>query len=87
MFVDRSSISRLLARRCSKTRYVFLMCLLNSQIKLDPNWNNIDEDEAIYLASSLQNLKELDLYGENIEPQGIRALSAAIKHMENPVKF
>ena len=50
-------------------------------------WNDIDEDEAIYLASSLQNLKRLILYGENIEPQGIRALSAAIKHMKNPVKF
>ena len=64
------------------------MCLLNSQIKeLDLKWNDIDEDEAIYLASSLQNLKELNLYGEKIEQQGIRALSAAIKHMENPVKF
>ena len=64
------------------------MCLLNSQIKkLDLKWNNIDEDEAIYLASSLQNLNELNLCGANIEPQGIRALSAAIKHMENPVNF
>ena len=67
------------------------MCLLNSQIKkLDLNWNDIDEDEAIYLASSLQNLDELNLCGangENIEPQGIKALSAAIKHMENPVNF
>ena len=63
------------------------MCLLNSQIKeLDLKWNDIDEDEAIYLASSLQNLKELNLYDANIEPQGMRALSAAIKHMENPVK-
>ena len=63
------------------------MCLLNSQIKeLDLDWNDIDEDEAIYLASSLQNLKELNLYGEKIKPQGMRALSAAIKHMENPVK-
>ena len=62
------------------------MCLLNSQIKLDLNWNDIDEDEAIYLSSSLQNLKELNLDGEKIKPQGMRALSAAIKHMENPVK-
>ena len=64
------------------------MCLLNSQIKeLDLRWNDIDEDEAIYLASSLQNLKELNLYRAKIEPQGMRALSAAIKHMENPVNF
>ena len=63
------------------------MCLLNSQIKLDDlNWNDIDEDEAIYLASSLQNLKELNLYSAKIKPRGARALSAAIKHMENPVK-
>ena len=62
------------------------MCLLNSQIKLDLNWNDIDEDEAIYLASSLQNLKELNLYRAKIKPQGAKALSAAIKHMENPVK-
>ena len=64
------------------------MCLLTSQIKeLDLKWNDIDEDETIYLASSLQNLKELNLYGEKTEPQGMRALSAAIQRMENPVKF
>ena len=62
------------------------MCLLTSQIKLDLNWNDIDEDEAIYLASSLQNLKELSLRKNTSEPQGMRALSASIKHMENPVK-
>ena len=64
------------------------MCLLNSQIKkLDLKWNDIKEDEAIYLASSLQNLKELNFLNKKIQSQGIRALSAAIKHMENPVNF
>ena len=55
--------------------------------ELKVKWSDIVEDEAIHLASSLESLKKLRLDCELFNEEGVRALSAAIEHMENPVKF
>ena len=48
-------------------------------------WNEIEEDEARYLASPLQLIEELDLIESGINLQGAKALSTAIKRMKFPV--
>ena len=55
--------------------------------ELKVKWSDIVEDEATHLASSLESLKELRLDCKLFNEKGVRALSAAIEHMENPVKF
>ena len=76
----------LLKKQCYPSYTIVTSWLFNLQIKqLGLRWNEIDEDEAVNLASSLQSMTEINLFRSSINAQGVKAIAAAVVHMESPV--